>query len=99
MSAQQDQLSQQLEQMIKKAKRSLNAARYCIQTGDCDFASSRAYYAIEAVLVNKNLSFSKHAGVIAALNQHFNKTRCFSKRIQHADRKIVSRSANRRLWV
>ena len=79
----QDHLGKQLEQMLKKAKRSLAVAKYNIQTGDYDFASSRAYYAafyaIEGLLVTKNLNFSKHAGVIAAFNQHFIKPAIFPK--------------------
>lgn len=78
-----DNLSKQLEQMINKADRSLEAARYSIKAGDYDFASSRAYYAafydIQALLSTKNLSFSKHAGVIAAFNQHFIKPAIFPK--------------------
>lgn len=78
-----DGLSVQLGQMIKKAYRSLAAARYNITAGDYDFASSRAYYAafyaIEAILLTKNLSLSKHAGVIAAFNQHFIKPGIFPK--------------------
>ena len=65
-------LSAQLAQMLQKAHRSLRAAPYNIHEGDYDFASSRAYYAafyaIEAILITKNLSLSKHAGVIAAFN-------------------------------
>ena len=34
---------------------------------------------MEAVLLTKNLSFSKHAGVISAFNQHFVKTGIFPK--------------------
>jgi uncharacterized protein (UPF0332 family) len=78
-----DTLSTQLEQMIDKAVRSLAAAKYSIDAGDFDFASSRAYYAafyaIQALLSTKNLSFSKHAGVIAAFNQYFIKPALFPK--------------------
>jgi uncharacterized protein (UPF0332 family) len=79
----QDSLTTQLQQMFKKARRSLAAARYNIKAGDYDFASSRAYYAafyaIEALLTTQNLSFSKHASVIAAFNQHFIKPAIFPK--------------------
>ncbi len=85
-----DGLNEQLLPMIEKARRSLAAANYCIAAKDYDFASSRAYYAafyaIEAALAVQNLSFSKHAGVIAAFNQHFVKPgafpRDFSKMIE-----------------
>lgn len=78
-----DHLNAQLALMLKKAGRSLAAARYNIREGDYDFASSRAYYAafyaIEAILLTKDLSLSKHAGVIAAFNQHFIKPGIFPK--------------------
>ena len=76
-------LSDQLQLMIGKAFRSIAAARRNIEEGDYDFSSSRSYYAafyaIEAVLLTKKLSFSKHAGVISAFNQHFVKTDIFPK--------------------
>ncbi|MDZ7344479.1 MAG: HEPN domain-containing protein, partial [candidate division KSB1 bacterium] len=37
------------------------------------------FYAIEGLLVTKHLDFSKHAGVIAAFNQHFIKSGIFPK--------------------
>lgn len=77
------QLSDQLQLMIEKAFRSIAAAYRNIEEGDYDFASSRAYYAsfyaMEAVLLTKELSYSKHAGVISAFNQHFVKTDIFPK--------------------
>jgi len=78
-----ERLTEQLQLMIQKAFRSVKAAYRNIKEGDYDFASSRAYYAafyvMEAVLLTKNLSFSKHAGVISAFNQHFVKTGIFPK--------------------
>lgn len=77
------QLRDQLQLMIGKAFRSIAAAHRNVQEGDYDFASSRAYYAafyaMEAVLLTKELSYSKHAGVISAFNQHFVKTDIFPK--------------------
>lgn len=73
----------QLRAMIQKAVRSIAAAKRDIKEGDYDFASSRAYYAafyvIEAMLLTKGLSFSKHGSVIGAFNQHFVKTGAFPK--------------------
>lgn len=73
----------QCRTIIAKAFRSLNAARRNIGEGDYDFGSSRAYYAafyaIQAVLLTKNLSFSKHSGVISAFGQHFVRTGLFPK--------------------
>jgi uncharacterized protein (UPF0332 family) len=84
-------LSEQLQQMIRKAFRSLKAAQRHIEEGDYDFASSRAYYAafyaMQAILLTENLSFSKHAGVISAFNQHFVRTATFPKEFS----KIITR--------
>jgi len=67
--------------MMKKAERSLAAARRHIGEQDYDFASSRAYYsafyAMEAALVSKGLSFSTHSGIITACNEHCVKTSIF----------------------
>lgn len=77
------QLRDQLQLMIGKAFRSIAAAHRNVEESDYDFASSRAYYAafyaMEAVLLTKELSYSKHAGVISAFNQHFVKTDIFPK--------------------
>jgi uncharacterized protein (UPF0332 family) len=76
-------LGEQLHLMLQKAGRSLKAAGQHINEGDYDFASSRAYYAafyaLQAVLLTRSLSFSKHAGVISAFNQHFVKQDVFPK--------------------
>ncbi len=71
-------MTPELSALIDKAKASLQAARLLNNEGHPDFAISRAYYTMfyvaEALLLNKGLSFSKHAGVIAAFGQHFAKT-------------------------
>ena len=38
-----------------------------------------AFYAIEAILLTKDLVFSKHSAVIGAFSQHFVKTAIFPK--------------------
>ena len=82
MSSQQS-LEEQLRLMLQKATRSLNAAQRHIEEGDYDFASSRAYYAafyaMEAALLTKELSFSRHTGVISGFNQHFIRTAIFPR--------------------
>jgi uncharacterized protein (UPF0332 family) len=74
-------MKEKLNLMICKAERSLNAALKLSMEGDYDFAISRAYYAMfymaEACLLTKNLSFSKHSGVLSAFNQHFIKANIF----------------------
>lgn len=76
-------LKKQLQEMMQKAKPSVAAAERDIEDGDYDFASSRAYYAafyaMEAVLLTRDLAFSKHSGVISAFNDHFLKTAIFPK--------------------
>jgi uncharacterized protein (UPF0332 family) len=61
-----------------KANRSIAAAATLLQTGDPDFAASRAYYAMfyiaEALLLSRGLSFSKHTAVQAAFGKHFVKS-------------------------
>ena len=63
----------EIEKLIEKEHRSLEVAREIFDHEHYDFAVSRAYYAIfylaEAVLLSKNLSFSKHSAVISAFNQ------------------------------
>ncbi|MFQ6044487.1 MAG: HEPN domain-containing protein [Candidatus Poribacteria bacterium] len=84
-------LSNQLQLMIQKAARSIAAAKLHFEKGDYDFASSRAYYSVfyvmEAVLLTKGLSFSKHGGVIGAFNRYFVKARVFPKEFS----KLISR--------
>lgn len=78
-----NKLSESLQTMLDKAKRSLKASQRLSDAGDYDFASSRAYYAafyaMEAILLTKELSFSKHAAVISKFNQFFIKKGIFPK--------------------
>ena len=67
--------------MVGKADRSQRAARRHLEEGDADFAIGRAYYAVfyllEALLLTKGLTFSRHSAVIAAFNEHFVKPGVF----------------------
>ena len=64
--------------LLARAKESLAAARVLSEAGYHGFAASRAYYTmlyvVEAILLGKGLSFSKHAAVVAAFGEHFVKT-------------------------
>jgi uncharacterized protein (UPF0332 family) len=64
--------------LLEKAERGLVAAERLLAEGFPDFAASRAYYAMfyatEALLLSRDLSFSKHSAVIAAFGQRFVKT-------------------------
>jgi uncharacterized protein (UPF0332 family) len=64
-----------VEALLRKARRSLENARRSFAADDFDFAASRAYYAMfyaaEALLLSRGLSFSKHSAVIAEVNRVF----------------------------
>lgn len=55
--------------LLDKARRSVDAARELLASGHADFAESRGYYgafyAAEAFLLERGLSFSRHSAVIA----------------------------------
>ena len=65
-------------QWLKKAQRSLAAARRLLEAGDNDIAASRAYYAMfyaaTALLDSKGLSFKRHSALIAAFGKEFTAT-------------------------
>lgn len=74
-------LRQQLQAMIEKGQRTLRAAQDHLDKRDYDFASSKAYYAVfhlmQAALLIKGKTFSKHAGVISGFSEHFVRTGVF----------------------
>ena len=61
-------------QLVEKGVRSLGAAQDLLKGGHCDFAVSRAYYAMfylaEAALLTHDLAFSRHSAVISAFGRH-----------------------------
>jgi uncharacterized protein (UPF0332 family) len=67
----------EMEELLQKAQESLAAAELLLNQGFAGFAASRAYYAMfyaaEAILLSRGLSFSKHASVISAFGQQFAK--------------------------
>lgn len=70
-------MKKEQEYLFIKAERSLNAAQE-LKSKYPDFAISRAYYSMfylaEALLLEQNLSFSSHAGVISAIGKYLAKT-------------------------
>jgi len=74
----------EIEAMMQKGRRALAAAKDHLEKKDYDFASSKAYYAVfhfmQAILLSKDLSFSKHSAVISAFNRHFIKPGIFNKK-------------------
>ena len=70
-------MTSEQEQLLKKAHDSLLAARVLAREGMFDFSASRSYYAMfyaaQALLLAKGLSFSKHSAIIAAFGREFAK--------------------------
>ncbi len=73
-------------ELVMKAKDSLKAASNLFKDGFYDFSASRSYYAMfytaEAVLLTKNLSFSRHSAVIGAFGKEFVKTKIFPQKLR-----------------
>ena len=88
----QDALRLQLQAMIEKGQRTLQAAQDHLAKGDFDFASSKAYYAVfhlmQAALLTKGKTFSKHAGVISGFSEHFIKAGTFPPTFGEAIQKL-----------
>lgn len=65
-------------EILRKARKSIEAARTLFENGFYAFALSRAYYSMfycaEAILMTKNIRVSKHSAVIALLGRDFVKT-------------------------
>lgn len=74
-------MNEEVEALLKKADRSIRGARILFEDGLYGFAVSRAYYTmfylVTAVLLTKELNFSKHKAVVAAFGKHFIKTDIF----------------------
>ncbi|MHC5056258.1 MAG: HEPN domain-containing protein [Planctomycetota bacterium] len=71
-----------IARLMAKADESLDAAQSLLSDGHNAFAASRTYYAMfyaaEAALLRKGLSFSKHAAVMAEFNRVFVKGGVFA---------------------
>jgi len=72
-------------ELIEKAERSTQAAWDLFRNEHFDFAVSRAYYSMfycaEALLLTKEMSFSKHSAVISFFGKEFIKTKILPKRL------------------
>ena len=68
----------EVQALLEKARASADAAKLLGEKNYWDFAASRAYYAMfyaaEALLLEKGLSFSSHSAVIAAFGKEFAKS-------------------------
>jgi uncharacterized protein (UPF0332 family) len=68
----------EIKRLLEKAHKNLMAAKNDLLEGFYDSAISRAYYAmfycVEALLLTKDLRFSRHSAVHSAFGQYFVKT-------------------------
>ncbi|MBI5700801.1 HEPN domain-containing protein [Candidatus Saganbacteria bacterium] len=78
-----EKLKPQINAMMQKSEEALKDASVLFDLGSYGAAASRAYYAVfhmlQAVLLVKNLSFSKHSGVIGGFSRHFIKEGLFPR--------------------
>jgi len=67
--------------LLEKANESLQAAKSLFEDGHYGFSASRSYYAMfyaaEAVLLHRDLQFSKHSAILSAFNKEFVKKGIF----------------------
>lgn len=74
----------EVKALLGKARDSIRGAKVLFADGLYGFSAARSYYAMfyvaEALLLTKDLSFSKHSAVIAAFGEHFSKTGILDKK-------------------
>ena len=74
-------MNEEIEALLKMAIDSIRGARLLFNDELYGFSVSRAYYSmfylVSAVLLTKDMNFSKHQAVVAAFGQHFIKTGIF----------------------
>lgn len=79
-------MKSEVKALLEKAERSLRSANRLYSDEDYDFAVSRAYYAMfycaEALLLTKNLTFSRHSAVISSFGKEFVKSGIMDKDMQ-----------------
>ncbi len=72
-------MKDETNELMQKAYDSLKVAEMIGQQGYYGFAASRAYYAMfyaaEAMLLERGLTFSSHSAVIASFGKEFSKTK------------------------
>jgi len=77
-------MNEEMKALLKKAQDSIKGARILFDDELFGFAASRAYYAmfylVNAILLTKEMSFSKHQAVVASFGQHFVKTKIFEQK-------------------
>lgn len=87
-------MSPKIDELLFKSQRSFEAAKELLHHGDPDFAASRAYYAMfyaaEALLLTKELSFSRHKALISGLHEHFVKPGLIDQELHQAFHKAFN---------
>jgi len=77
-------MNEEMKALLKKAEDSIKGARILFNDELYGFAASRAYYAmfylVSAILLTKDMSFSKHQAVVASFSQYFVKTKIFEQK-------------------
>lgn len=77
----QESFKNQIDKIIRKSHKALETARNNFDMSDYDTASSKAYYSVfhimQAALLLKDLTYSKHSGVISGFSKEFIKTGIF----------------------
>jgi uncharacterized protein (UPF0332 family) len=73
----------EIDSLVKRARRYIKSAELLLKDRDYESSVSRSYYAMfyaaQAALLTKELTFSSHKGVISASGKHFIKTEIFPK--------------------
>lgn len=73
----------EIKNLLARSQRYIKSAKLLIEDKDYESAVSRVYYAMfyaaEALLLTKGLSFSSHKAVISAFGEQFVKTGVFKK--------------------
>ncbi len=73
----------EIQSLIERAEKYIKSAELLLENEDHESCVSRIYYAMfyasQAVLFTKNLSYSSHKGTLSAFGQHFVKTGIFTK--------------------
>ena len=68
-------MTEEQQALLTKARRSVRIARVIAGEGEYDFAVSRTYdamfYTVRALLLEKDLTFSRHFAVIGSFGREF----------------------------
>jgi len=76
-------VKEEIQSLLNRVEKYIKSGELLLENKDYESCVSRIYYAmfyaVQAVLLTKNLSFSSHKGVISAFGQHFVKKDIFSK--------------------